>query len=67
MILLFQDFWLMTLFQFAPFSAMVPILGGFARGSVALWRGFDLILKPACAPRDGFKERRMTNVLAAAQ
>jgi MFS family permease len=49
------------------YSVMFLILGGFALVSVALWLGFASILKPACAPRDGFEERRMTNMLAAAQ
>jgi hypothetical protein len=67
MVLLFQNFWLMTLSKFAPVSAMVPVLGGLALGSVALWLGFASSLKPACAPREGFEERRMTNARAAAQ
>jgi hypothetical protein len=67
MVFLFQNFWLMTLSPSAPFSAMVPILGGFALGSVTLWLGFESILKPACAPRHGFEDRRMTNARAAAR
>jgi hypothetical protein len=66
MVLLFQNFWLMTLSQLAPFSGVVPILGGLALGSVALWLGFGSIPKPACAPRD-FEERRMSNARTAGQ
>jgi hypothetical protein len=67
MVFLFQNLWLMTLSPFAPFSATVPILGGFALGSVTLWFGFESILKPACVPRHGFEARRMTNARAAAR
>jgi hypothetical protein len=39
----------------------------FALGFVTLWLGSASIPQPACAPRDGFEERRMTNARAAAQ
>jgi len=49
------------------YSAMFLILGSFALGSVALWLGFALVLRPACSRRDGPEARPTAIPLAAAQ
>jgi hypothetical protein len=46
------------------YSAMFLILGSFALGSIALWRGFASLLRPACARPHRSSERVAARALA---
>jgi hypothetical protein len=49
------------------YSAMFLIPVSFALGSIALWLGLASILRPACARREGSKDRPAATLLATAQ